>query len=324
MDSRLLDVLHCPICRTGLDLIDERVVCESGHEFPTTAGVSRLLPEQLGATATVHDSFTAEWEAFDYDDRTWGSTVEQRQQEFLRHVDLTPDQLDGKLILDAGCGNGSLSQAIAQFGCDVVACDISEQPVRAHQHYDGGVQYLQADLTRPPFKPGTFDVIFCAGVLHHTPNTRQTFEQVMPLLAPGGTIFVWLYHHVPGRVLAVKAKIREGLSQLPAPIKAGVVRTVILPQAMARQRIRAARGQLWEGDRDRQSWRERYVILLDSYTPRYRWEHTPDELSGWYADHGLVDIHTTEDGDWGFGVVARKAPVYSGNSYAPISGAEPR
>jgi 2-polyprenyl-3-methyl-5-hydroxy-6-metoxy-1,4-benzoquinol methylase/uncharacterized protein YbaR (Trm112 family) len=309
-----LEALHCAECFSDLQLLGDRLACANGHDYPITDGVPRLLPEQLGATGTVHESFTAEWDAFDYDDRTWGSTVEERQQEFLRHVDLTPEQLEGKRVLDAGCGNGALSRAIAQFGCDVVACDISDQPLRAHRHFGDEVSYLQADLTRPPFKPGTFDVIFCAGVLHHTPDTRQTFEQVMPLLAPGGTIFVWLYHHVPGRVLAIKSALRRGLSRLPAPVKASVVRTVILPQAMARQHLRARRGQLWQGERDRMTWRERYVVLLDSYTPRYRWEHTQDELAGWYAEHGLTDIHTTENGDWGFGVVARRQPVHSLNS----------
>src|SRR5688572_21636145 len=299
----LLSVLHCPACHGDLEQRGDRLVCTAGHDYPA-GDVPRLLPEQLGATATVHDSFTAEWDAFDYSDRTWGATVDQRQREFLRHVDLAPDALAGKRVLDAGCGNGSLSQAIAAFGCHVVACDISEQPVRAARHYGPGVHYLQADLTRPPFKPGSFDVIFCAGVLHHTPDTRATFEQVIPLLAPGGTVFVWLYHHVPGRVLAVKSLIRRGLSRLPARVKTVVVGGVILPQAMLRQKLRPS-----ANERERLSWRERYVILLDSYTPRYRWEHTQEELAGWYAEHGLEDVHTTEEGPWGFGIVARKPAV---------------
>jgi 2-polyprenyl-3-methyl-5-hydroxy-6-metoxy-1,4-benzoquinol methylase len=300
----MLDVLCCPLCQTSLRAGGPAVACEEGHRFPVTAGVPRLLPDQLDGTQTVRDSFTAEWAAFDYNDRTWGATVEQRREEFLRHVDLDPADLEGKTVLDAGCR--------------VVAADISDQPVRAAVHFGSGpVQYVQADLTRPPFKPGAFDVVFCAGVLHHTPDTRETFDRLIPALAEGGTMFVWLYHHVPGRVLAVKSLIRRGLSRLPARVKAGVVGGVILPQAMLRQKLRPS-----SDERERLSWRERYVILLDSYTPRYRWEHTPDELAGWYREHGLEQVHTTEVGPWGFGVVARK-PVYSWNSYAPMSGADP-
>jgi hypothetical protein len=73
---------------------------------------------------------------------------------------------------------------------------------------------------------------------------------------------------------------------------------------MLRQKLRARRGTL--GERENLSWRERYIVLLDSYTPRYRWEHTQDELAGWYREYDLVDIHCTEDGPWGFGMVARK------------------
>ena len=45
--------------------------------------------------------------------------------------------------------------------------------------------------------------------------------------------------------------------------------------------------------------------MLDSYTPRYRWLHTPDEVQGWYLEHGFTDIRVTEEGQHGFGVAAR-------------------
>jgi len=49
--------------------------------------------------------------------------------------------------------------------------------------------------------------------------------------------------------------------------------------------------------------------MLDSYTPRYRWRHTPDEVDGWYRDLGFGDVKVTERGIEGFGVAARKPLV---------------
>ncbi len=46
--------------------------------------------------------------------------------------------------------------------------------------------------------------------------------------------------------------------------------------------------------------------LLDHYTPRYRWEHTPEGVHLWYGELGFMDIVTTEERYWGFGVAARR------------------
>jgi SAM-dependent methyltransferase len=326
MNPRVIAWLACPVCGGHLSLQDPSpasevedgaLACPDGHVFPIASGVPRLSPDDLleegrAAADSIRESFSHEWAHFEFgEDRTWGASVEQRREEFLRHVNLSPDELEGKRVLDAGCGNGSLSRAIASFGCDVLAADIGRQVVDAHRHFskqdDGRTSYVQANLMHPPFARDAFDVVFCAGVLHHTPSTKATFDTLVPALAPGGTIFVWLYHHVPGRVLALKSKLRQAISRMPAPVKERLVKYVFLPQAMLRQYLRTALGR--NEPVDRLKWRERLVILLDSYTPQYRWEHTPEELAGWYRELGFVDIEVTERGQWGFGVAARRPKV---------------
>ena len=186
----------------------------------------------------------------------------------------------------------------------------------AHQHFskqdDDRTDYVQANLMHPPFRHDAFDVVFCAGVLHHTPSTKATFDMLAPTLAPGGTIFVWLYHHVPGRVLALKAKLRQGISRMPAPIKERLVMYVFLPQAMLRQYVRTALGS--NEPIDRLKWRERLVILL---TPTRRATAGSARLRNWpagTAELGFTDIEATERGHWGFGVAARRP--------APADGAQ--
>jgi SAM-dependent methyltransferase len=325
MRPRVTGWLACPVCGGDLAIRDSTqeadaeiqegaLVCPVGHTFPIAAGVPRLAPDELLedgriAAESIRESFSHEWKHFDHAaDRTWGAPVERRLEEFLRHVDLPAEAVAGKQVLDAGCGNGSLSRAIASLDCEVLAADIGRQVVEAHRQLGGGgarVHYVQANLMHPPFRRDAFDVVYCAGVLHHTPSTKATFDVLVPALAPGGTIFVWLYHHVPGRVLALKSRLRRGISRLPAGAKERLVRYVILPQAMLRQYVRTALRRNPD-PRDHLRWRERLVILLDSYTPRYRWEHTPEELAGWYRELGFVDIAVTERGRWGFGVAARR------------------
>jgi SAM-dependent methyltransferase len=301
----------CSSCH-GLEVVAGSVQCTTGHVFPIRDGVARMIEDELGSTAakSIEESFSREWGHFDYEqDRTWGETVDQRRIDFLRHVDHTADELRGKVVLDAGCGNGMLSRAISTFGCEVVATDVSESVVAAHAHLSGRppgrTHFVQSDLMRLALKRDSFDIIFCAGVLHHTPNTRATFDQVVKALAPGGAMFVWLYWDVPGLKPKLSELVRRGVSPLPAPAKHAVV-WALLPQSLLRQYVRSVRSGT--GREGRLNWREVLVRMLDSYTPRYRWRHTPSEVNGWFDELGFTAIKTTEQGPEGFGVVARKPP----------------
>jgi SAM-dependent methyltransferase len=285
--------LACPVCGGELEVGDDAVVCRNAHRFPIHHGVPLLIASRENADITK--SFSHEWAQYDYDeDRTWGTTVEQRLDEFLEHVQLTAGELEGKRVLDAGCGNGALSNAITTLGCDVVATDISESVFAAARRFQDNprLMFVQSDLSRSAFAPGSFDVIYCAGVLHHTPSTHGSLLEVVKALRSGGTIFVWLYQHVPGTTLAVKSKLRRAMAPLPLRVKHALVVPV------------AAQAQLRHPD-EGLSWRERMVVQLDYFTPRWRWEHTPEELEGWFTDLGLVEIALTEQGKDGFGVVGR-------------------
>jgi SAM-dependent methyltransferase len=315
MNPKVLSWLVCPTCRNALESGESgqadvgSVRCSEGHIFPVVRGVPRLLPslqaESADGARSIHESFSREWSHFDYEsDRTWGQTVEERRADFLRHVDLPAEVLADKLVVDAGCGNGALSVAISSFGCDVLATDISASVEAAKRHFDESgadrTYFIQSDLMRPALRPDTFDIVYCAGVLHHTPDTRKTFESLVPALAPGGTIFVWLYWREPGLRARLSELLRRALSPMPATVKHAVV-WMLVPQSVLRNRIRAARGQT-----DKLNPREVAIRMLDSYTPRYRWLHTPDEVRGWYLEHGFTDIKVTEQGQHGFGVAARR------------------
>lgn len=325
VNLRAHDWLVCPLCAADLrvgtgeraadDLKTGSVRCGGGHVFPIVRGVPRLLADRTVGenddARSIEESFSQEWGHFEYhaDDRTWGQDVEERLDDFLRMIDRRPEWLEGRRVLDAGCGNGVLSHAIGMaFACDVLAADLSQSVEGAHRHFAARgphrTHYIQANLMRPPFRAGTFDVVFCAGVLHHTPDTRRTLEGILGALAPGGTIFIWLYSHIPGARWRFKLAARSLISRLPSRLQHAIV-TAMLPQAMLRQHLRTILGR--NDFRDRLKWRERLVILLDYYTPRFRWEHSSDEVHNWFRELGLTDIKTTEVGPYGFGVAASLA-----------------
>src|SRR5690349_17161936 len=121
------------------------------------------------------ESFSRQWARFDYNvARTWGGTIDDRAEGFLADVGLKAEDLSGKLVLDAGCGPGTLTAAIAGFGAEVVGLDVIASVDAARRAFPH-IKFVQGDVTEPPFAPETFEVVYSGGVLHHTPNTRQAF-----------------------------------------------------------------------------------------------------------------------------------------------------
>ncbi|WP_415017218.1 magnesium protoporphyrin IX methyltransferase [Aestuariivirga sp.] len=82
-----------------------------------------------------------------------------------------PEDLKGARVLDAGCGTGAMSQALAERGAEVVAVDLSPQLVkvaedRTPQHLLSRIHYRAGDMTSPQL--GRFD--FCVAmdsVIHY-------------------------------------------------------------------------------------------------------------------------------------------------------------
>lgn len=294
--DELLRYLVCPACRSNLVRSNQSLSCERGHRYPVVSNVPSLIASQ--ENRPINRSFSHEWAQFDYDvDRTWGLTAERRIDDFLRQLKADRNEVAGKLILDAGCGNGVVSDAVARLGATVVATDISDSVFAASRRFvaNDRLQFVQSDLMHSAFKAHTFDVIYSGGVLHHTPSTQGALTEVVKSLRPGGSIFIWLYWRVPGRRYAVKSALRRVMAPLPVKAKHALIIPVVAQNALRH------RGE-------DVSWRERMITQLDYFTPRYRWEHTPDEVHTWFRELGMSGIETTDEARDGFGVLAR-APV---------------
>jgi SAM-dependent methyltransferase/uncharacterized protein YbaR (Trm112 family) len=307
----------CALCYS-IEVVGGRLVCGRSHEFPLRSGVPILLSAgtRSRGRSDVHSSrdperisssFSREWAHFDYDDRTWAMELQARTELFLKELAVDPESLRGKIVLDAGCGNGSLSRSINRFGCEVVGIDVSESVERAYHHFaalgNDRTHFIRGDLMRHPLRSERFDFVFSSGVLHHNPDTRAAFESVLKTLKPGGKIYIWVYSPIPGWRHALKQRFRAIVAPLPDPVKHAVVLAWSV-QSMARQGLRRLFGV--GSAQDHLRWRERLVLLLDHYTPRYRWEHTEGQVHSWYRASGLQDVRTTEVRDWGFGVVGTK------------------
>jgi 2-polyprenyl-3-methyl-5-hydroxy-6-metoxy-1,4-benzoquinol methylase len=95
--------------------------------------------------------------------------------------------LEGRSILDAGCGVGAFSEVLAERN-RVCGVDFSETALKYASAR--GLRAACADLARLPFAPGTFDLVVCIGVLQLVADERAVLAELASMLAPGGTLVV--------------------------------------------------------------------------------------------------------------------------------------
>jgi 2-polyprenyl-6-hydroxyphenyl methylase/3-demethylubiquinone-9 3-methyltransferase len=102
--------------------------------------------------------------------------------------------LQGKKVLDVGCGGGILSEALARAGAQVTGLELASEVIevaRAHAQASG----LTVDYQQTPVEdyaaahPQGFDLITCLEMLEHVPDPQSIVTAIARLLKPGGKVF---------------------------------------------------------------------------------------------------------------------------------------
>jgi len=99
------------------------------------------------------------------------------------------------LVLDIGCGAGYWCEAAVRAGVvqerivpvDMVRTGLA--PLR-----DKGFRTVCGDVLSLPLADSTADFTICNGVIHHTPNPRDAFRELVRVTKPGGRIFLAVYN----------------------------------------------------------------------------------------------------------------------------------
>ncbi len=137
---------------------------------------------------------------------------------------LVPD-LEGKSVVDLGCGFGWFSRWAADNGAArVVGIDVSEAMLdEARQHDRTNIEYRQADLEDAPLEPAAFDLAYSALALHYVERLPRLIRRIRDALRPGGTFVATVEHPIfsapsrpsfadtdHGRVWPLDGYLREG------------------------------------------------------------------------------------------------------------------
>jgi SAM-dependent methyltransferase len=97
--------------------------------------------------------------------------------------------VEGRCVLDAGCGPGVYAEWLVERGAEVVALDVSPTMIRlAQERLRGRARLIQADLGRglDGLADGSFDLVLSALVLDYVRDWTSLFREFFRVLRPGG------------------------------------------------------------------------------------------------------------------------------------------
>lgn len=210
MNRKLLEELTCPLCggfplRLSGALIERGdgkvesgdVVCDAGHSFPLVDYVLDLVCAGGGAELEGSAMYDDMWDAHVV--QIYQGREAEYQEKFRNDTGLLGDlapTFDGARVCDAGCGEGRYTFLASALGADhVVAIDYARHALERAVRGTGNptnCSFVRADLRALPLRP-VYDYVFGFGTLHHTPNTRASFDAIAALVRNEGMLSVYVY-----------------------------------------------------------------------------------------------------------------------------------
>ncbi|WP_239330213.1 bifunctional 2-polyprenyl-6-hydroxyphenol methylase/3-demethylubiquinol 3-O-methyltransferase UbiG [Frankia sp. CiP3] len=142
------------------------------------------------------EPMSREW--FDEMDRRWIEASFPFLSKRRPFDQIMPDSLDGKRVLEIGCGMGLHTEELITRGADVTAVDLTETAVTATKSRLAvkglTARVQQADAEELPFGAGEFDFVWSWGVIHHSSRTTRIVRQIARALSAQGEARVMVYN----------------------------------------------------------------------------------------------------------------------------------
>lgn len=302
MQEKFLDIIMCPSCRESLSLTKKKIINEEilegllhcnkcGNAFEITEGVPRLILN-LEERKEIAESFGYQWEMrakskFESNSLLYGETEEQELKSFFRYFGIEPADLQGKVILDAGCGCGRLTKALAQFGKEIVGLDISSSMGTTYQTCmpSKNIVLVQADVLNPPFHKATFDYVWAEDTICYVKEVRKAFESLSDLVKPSGKLFV----RVPcinRSCFAVKLRAVLGFThRIPRRLLFCFSYCLAPFWSLAKIMLR----------KERSSIKSSAFFIFNAFSPEFIEYKSEEEVINWFKENHFSDIELTPD-----------------------------
>lgn len=207
----LENIFACPSCQGKLENSYQQFVCsQCSLEYPVAGEVPVFLTGEVSS-----DSMNEYW------DQGWENRFNETDHSFLKnesardlkeriknevnsyisneeHPMLEVLPINDKVLLNVGCGlkealHFTLLGAQNYIGVDY-SYNASRYSLENIKKLDGTGITAQANAEKLPIRNETIDIAYSYGVLHHTPETQVTLDEIFRVLKPNGKGIIGLYN----------------------------------------------------------------------------------------------------------------------------------
>ena len=297
----LISCLSCPSCKHRLNNSGSELTCPNCSKgFPVVSEIPRFVPKENYA-----ESFGLQWNRFantqiDSKVGTNRSEIRFREETLWNERDL-----NGKLVLDAGCGSGRFSEIALKLGASLIAVDYSSAVEASKQNLSAPDKLIvQGDLAALPILDQTFDFIYCIGVLQHTSEPARIVKELLRCLKVGGEITLTFYENSSWHVLWYsKYVVRPLTKRLPKALLLKVIEKTSpiwfpltsflfsLPRNLSRGfrfLIPVANYVEYKYANPKIARDEAILDTFDMLSPSYDKPIKKSEIHSWVADSGIT------------------------------------
>jgi ubiquinone/menaquinone biosynthesis C-methylase UbiE len=142
----------------------------------------------------------------DFDSMMSDYDVERRQVLIFEQL-LGGRRLDGKAVMEVGCGTGRFSRRIASLGADLTVLDIGPNLVKAVSE-KLSCHGVVGDACKLPFPDESFDLVISSECVEHTPDPLEAIRQMCRVCRVGGAVCITTPNKLWYPVLWLSQKLR--------------------------------------------------------------------------------------------------------------------
>lgn len=170
-----------------LSIKNNSFISEKGESFPIINGVPRFVEQNNYAQA-----FGLQWKTYAKTQLDSYSKTTISKDRVERCLGFSLENLKNKTLLEVGCGAGRFTELLVNPGALVhavdlsVAVEVNKENIGEKENYT----VAQANVYHLPFPKKSFDIVFCLGVIQHTPSSEKTINALWEMVKPGGMLVI--------------------------------------------------------------------------------------------------------------------------------------
>lgn len=314
IEDILKDILIDPVTRNPLIIVQSKdgelkeIKNDYGRNYTLVNGVIDFEEQSNYA-----DNFGDQWTRFPQLQLDSFNGTKISEERFYKALKFESEELKGKLILDVGCGTGRFAEIALQAGAYVIGLDYSSAAYVASKNLEkySNFKAVRGDIYNLPFKEKSFDIVYCLGVLQHTPNVEQAFKSLPSLVKQPGHLVVDYYWKRFRSVIGWKYPIRLVTSRLNEitvlkilrlihpllyPISKLISKTPFVGKALSRliPVVNYCRDYPELSEQLLREWS--FLDTYDNWAPKYDQPQTIDNVERWALECGLHEVECEHAG----------------------------